>query len=179
MAAGRWYRALLVGPAVAVLLTSCGGSGSAPGAPAGQSSANPSSARQSAAVGGGRTTAGPTAVDHTGTNAGSTTPSAARMTTGDEGGAFAGEDLSAAQAAQLQDAVDAGHQPWRLDQASVASSFAQGRFGWTDVDTMTVDPHTIEVTDRASGQRVVLQLRQPVRSGPDGVWIVVSGARVG
>lgn len=80
-----------------------------------------------------------------------------------------------ATAKELQAAVDAGHQPWRLDPASVAQSFVASRFGWSPATVAMADPHTAEVTDQRTGSIVVLQLRQPVRSGSGGIWAVISG----
>jgi hypothetical protein len=90
-----------------------------------------------------------------------------------------GEDLTADQAAQLQQDVDAGHQPWRLDEIAVAEAFVAGRLGWTDVDARLTDPQTVEVANRPDGATVTLQLQQPVREGPDGIWVVTAGARRG
>jgi hypothetical protein len=131
------------------------------------------------------TTATPTSTTATPTSstadaAGTTPPaSGAGGTTSAVAGTFTGEDLTADQAAQLQQDVDAGHQPWRLDQVAVAEAFVADRLGWTDVDGRTADPHTVEVTNRMGGAAVVLQLTQPVREGPDGIWVVVSGTEVG
>lgn len=83
--------------------------------------------------------------------------------------------MSTASAEELQAATDAGRQPWRLDPASVAASFVASRFGWSSASVAMADPHTAEVTDRRTRSVVVLQLRQPVRSGSAGVWVVVSG----
>ena len=91
------------------------------------------------------------------------------------GTAIPGEALSAAQVAELQHAVDEGHQPWRLDIAAVAEAFTRGELGWTDAQVALADPHTAEVTNGADGRMVTLQLRQPAREGADGIWIVVSG----
>jgi hypothetical protein len=92
---------------------------------------------------------------------------------------LAGEDLTADQAAQLQQAVDAGHQPWRLDEIAVAQAFVADRLGWADVDARLTGPQTVEVANRADGATVTLQLQQPVREGPDGIWVVASGAQPG
>ena len=88
-----------------------------------------------------------------------------------------GEDL--AQAAQLQQDVDAGHQPWRLDEIAVAEAFVADRLGWSDVDARLTDPQTVEVANRPDGATVILQLQQPVRTGPDGIWVVTAGAQRG
>ena len=92
---------------------------------------------------------------------------------------LAGEDLTSDQAAQLQQDVDAGHQPWRLDAVAVAEAFVAGHLGWTDVDSRRTDPQTVEVTNKSDGATVALQLQQPVRTGPDGVWVVAAGPKLG
>jgi hypothetical protein len=172
VAVGR-YREVLVGCVVAGLLTSCAGSGQAPGAPAGQSTA----------VVGAGTTAGPAlgalgSLDQANSTASPpATPAALPSAAGTER-PFAGEGLSDMQATELQAAVDGGHQPWRLDQARVATAFVEGRFGWTEVDSTSLGPLTILVTDRASRQRVALQVRQPARQGSGGIWVVASGVAV-
>jgi hypothetical protein len=95
------------------------------------------------------------------------------------GTTFAGEDVSAEHAADLQREVDEGHEPWRLDQSSVATTFAGHRFGWTDVEIALDDPHTVQVTDTAGRHVVSLQLRQPAREGQTGMWVVDSGVWLG
>jgi hypothetical protein len=92
---------------------------------------------------------------------------------------LAGEDLTADQAAQLQQDVDAGHQPWRLDEIAVAEAFVADQLGWTDVDSRLTDPQTVEVTNQPDGATVTLPLQQPVREGPDGVWVVAAGRQLG
>ncbi|MEZ7236263.1 acyl transferase [Rhodococcus sp. GXMU-t2271] len=92
---------------------------------------------------------------------------------------FPGENLTPEEAGELQRAVDEGSQPWRLDPSLVAQAFVADRFGWSDTEARTADPHTVEVTDRADGSIVVLQLRQPVREGADGIWVVTDGVRIG
>lgn len=93
-------------------------------------------------------------------------------------GKFTGEVFSPAEVAALQSAVDAGHQPWRVDPGQVARAFVETRFGWTGSSVAMADPHTVEITDPAAGTTLVLQLRQPARLGAGGIWIVVSGVRV-
>jgi hypothetical protein len=92
---------------------------------------------------------------------------------------LAGEGLTADQAAQLQQDVDAGHQPWRLDEIAVAEAFVADQLGWTDVDSRLTDPQTVEVTNQSDGAVVTLRLQQPVREGPDGVWVVAAGRQLG
>jgi hypothetical protein len=121
----------------------------------------------------------PTSTSSTvGAAAGTPTPSADVATSTATPG-LAGEDLTADQAAQLQQDVDAGHQPWRLDEVAVAQAFVAGRLGWTDVDARLTDPQTVEVSNRPDSATVTLQLQQPVREGPDGIWVVASGAQPG
>ena len=147
-------RTAVVAVGVTVLLASCAGRPDSTGG-SGTTSAAPTSAAASSET----TTPGD------GTTAASET-------------AFDGEGLSAEQAQALQDEVDAGHQPWRLDQLAVAEAFVAERLGWTDVEARQADPHTIEVTNSADGAIVVLQLRQPAREGAEGIWVVVSGVRI-
>ena len=109
-----------------------------------------------------------------------TSPTAASEETTPPGEtSFPGEDLTPAEAGELQRAVDEGSQPWRLDPSLVAQAFVADRFGWSDTEARTADPHTVEVTDRMDGSIVVLQLRQPVREGADGIWVVTDGVRIG
>jgi hypothetical protein len=91
------------------------------------------------------------------------------------GTTFTGEPTTAEHAPDLQEEVDEGHEPWRLDQSRVASVFASNQFGWDDVEIALEDPHTVQVTDTAGRHVVSLQLRQPVCEGPTGIWVVDSG----
>ncbi|HEU0086402.1 MAG TPA: hypothetical protein VFQ77_01895 [Pseudonocardiaceae bacterium] len=86
--------------------------------------------------------------------------------------------MTSEQAKELQQAVDEGHQPWRTDPKQVAEAFVRGRLGWSNVDAQLADTHTAEVTNRADGRIVTLQLRQPARVGEGGIWTVVSGVWV-
>jgi hypothetical protein len=90
-----------------------------------------------------------------------------------------GEDLTPAAALALQQSVDEGHQPWRLHADMVADAYVRSRFGWDSAVVRLADPHTAEVTNAPDGQIVTLQLRQPVREGPTGIWVVTSGVYVG
>ena len=119
-------------------------------------------------------TASTTSVDAAGTS-----PPSAAVTPSTAPSDLAGEDLTADQAAQLQQDVDAGHQPWRLDAVAVGEAFVADRLGWTDVDARLTDPQTVEVENRADGATVTLQLQQPVREGTDGIWVVVAGEQRG
>ncbi|MBY8861283.1 hypothetical protein K7711_32740 [Nocardia sp. CA2R105] len=89
---------------------------------------------------------------------------------------FPGEGMTVAQVENLQQAVDGGHQPWRLDRVAVAKSFAQARFGWSNAQTSTgAAPNVIYLTN-SDGTRVFVHLIQPATQGPHGIWTVDSGA---
>ncbi|MEC3957558.1 hypothetical protein VMT65_31310 [Nocardia sp. CDC153] len=90
------------------------------------------------------------------------------------GSTFDGEGITGQQAADLQQAVDTGHQPWRLDRVAVAKAFVQARFGWTNVQTSTGAPTVVFVTN-ADGTKVSLHLAQPATKGDTGIWVVASG----
>ncbi|MFE3195000.1 hypothetical protein ACFXHA_38755 [Nocardia sp. NPDC059240] len=90
------------------------------------------------------------------------------------GTTFTGEGLTDAQAQTEQQAVDGGHQPWRLDTVMVAKAFVQGRFGWTNVQTSTGAPMVVFVTNQ-DGSKVTLHLIQPATKGDKGIWEVDSG----
>jgi hypothetical protein len=47
------------------------------------------------------------------------------------GTTFTGEPITAEHPADLQEEVDEGHEPWRLDQSRVASVFASNRSAGT------------------------------------------------
>lgn len=160
----RW--ALAGGTALALLLTSCGGDDG------GQSASTTSTttvAPTTSSAPPATSSTPPTSGNGNGNGSGVPTP----------GTTFAGENIDAEHAADLQEEVDDGHEPWRLDQSSVATMFAANRFGWTDVEIALDDPHTVQVTDTATGQLISLQMRQPVREGETGIWVVDSGVWLG
>jgi hypothetical protein len=150
-------RVAALGAGAALLLTSCF-SGAYGSGPSSDTSANGSASTTTAA--GGTAEA----------------PSTATKTT-DDSPAFSGEHFTADEAAQLQTEVDNGQHTWRLDEMTVAQSFVRSRFGWTRVYAALAFPETIQVTNRAGGDVVTLQLRQPVRTGPGGIWVVDNGVR--
>ncbi|MGV9664773.1 acyl transferase [Nocardia niigatensis] len=90
------------------------------------------------------------------------------------GKTFPGEGLTAEQARDLQQAVEGGHQPWRLDRIQVAKSFVQQRFGWTTVQASADGPSSVVVTNQ-DGSKVTLQVSQPVTQGGQGIWVVGGG----
>ncbi|WP_210716629.1 hypothetical protein [Amycolatopsis acididurans] len=149
--------------ALAALIGACGGNTQAPPATTTTTSPAPGSATTTQATTPPRTT---TTVK--------TTPTTAQQGPA-AGTTFAGEGMSAHDADALQDSVDQGHQPWRIDAASVAATFVLTRFGWNNPDVALADPHTAEVTNPADGRVVSLQLRQPAHEGAGGIWVVDSG----
>jgi hypothetical protein len=79
----------------------------------------------------------------------------------------------AAEAAALQAAVDNGSQPWLLDPAEVAVSYASAAYGWTDAEAQPGPGGIIEVR-RPGGQRLALTVAQPGRTGKSGIWVVTT-----
>jgi hypothetical protein len=79
-------------------------------------------------------------------------------------------------AAALQEQVDAGSQPWLLDPAELARSFAATAYGWSEVTVEPDGDRTVEVRG-PGGASAVLTLAQPVRSGPGGIWVVTAATR--
>jgi hypothetical protein len=173
--AGVRTRRTLVGAGiVALLVTGCGGDSEdaapvATTAPATTSSSPPSEDGASARAPSHSDELGPDDSGHA--EDGDDVPA--------PGTKLVGENMSAEHAADLQKAVDQGHEPWRLDQSSVATMFTRDRLGWTDVDVALDDPHTVQVTDRTSRHLVSLQMRQPVHEGDTGIWVVDSGVWLG
>jgi hypothetical protein len=157
----RTLRRLVPAIAMVSVLAACGGDQGAP--------ADSAPSTSTAATTGEPATSSPP----TGSTA---SPGDATLTPGT---ALPGESLSADEAAALQQSVDEGHQPWRLDPAMVAEAYVRSSLGWDDVEVAMADPHTVEVTHRADGRIVTLQVRQPVREGTGGIWVVTDGAYVG
>lgn len=169
----RAGRAVAATWAVVLLLAACGGDGEKAAAPATTTTITASSPPP---TDDGAAPPAPGNVDGPGPGDGQQPPA------GDvpaPGTTITGENISAEHAADLQEEVDEGHEPWRLDQSSVAAVFASNRFGWTDVEIALDDPHTVQVTEKASGHGVSLQMRQPVREGETGIWVVDSGVWLG
>jgi hypothetical protein len=79
-------------------------------------------------------------------------------------------------AVALQEQVDAGSQPWLLDPAELARSFAATAYGWSEVTVEPNDEKSVEVSGPGGG-RAVLTVDQPVRSGPGGIWVVTAATR--
>jgi hypothetical protein len=76
-----------------------------------------------------------------------------------------------AQARELQDSVDAGHQPWLLSAESVALAYAQGELGLVAPYAERVGPGAYQVRSHHGEGEATLYLAQPVRHD-NGVWVV-------
>jgi hypothetical protein len=76
-----------------------------------------------------------------------------------------------AQARELQDSVDAGHQPWQLSAESVATAYAQGELHLFAPYAEQVGPAAYQVRSHHGEWEATLYLAQPVRHD-NGVWVV-------
>ena len=76
-----------------------------------------------------------------------------------------------AQARELQDSVDAGHQPWLLSAESVSIAYAQGELHLFAPYTQQVGPGAYQVRSHHGEWEATLYLAQPVRHD-NGVWVV-------
>lgn len=83
----------------------------------------------------------------------------------------------AADAAALQAGVDRGSQPWLLDPAEVAVSYAAAAHGWNGAQATPAPagsgPTTVDVRS-TDGRRLSLTLTQPARTGRGGIWVVTA-----
>lgn len=78
----------------------------------------------------------------------------------------------------LQVEVDRGHMPWRLDSLEVARADGQ-ELGFAAGDGFTPGPAPSATTTREAVVRVVhagrpyeIRLIQPIRTGPDAIWVI-------
>jgi len=76
-----------------------------------------------------------------------------------------------AQAKELQDSVDAGHQPWRLSAESVALAYAQGELQLFAPYADRVGPGAYQVRSHHGEWAATVYLAQPVRHD-NGIWVV-------
>jgi hypothetical protein len=76
-----------------------------------------------------------------------------------------------AQARELQDSVDAGHQPWQLSAESVALAYAQGELHLFAPYAEQVGPAAYQVRSHHGEWEATVYLAQPVRHD-NGVWVV-------
>jgi hypothetical protein len=80
-----------------------------------------------------------------------------------------------AQAIELQQAVDAGRQPWLLDPSEVAIAYASAELGMTSPQAVRSSAGIVDVREGTGGRVVTVTLVQPVRKGPGGIWVVTAG----
>jgi hypothetical protein len=78
-----------------------------------------------------------------------------------------------AQAIDLQQSADAGHQPWLLDPEQVAAAWARSELhiSQPNVSRISATRYAVRV---AANSETILTLAQPVRAGRGGIWIVTA-----
>jgi hypothetical protein len=76
-----------------------------------------------------------------------------------------------AQARELQDSVDAGHQPWRLSAWMVARAYAETELHLFGPFVEQVGPAAYQVRSHNGEWEATVYLAQPVRH-TDGIWVV-------
>ncbi len=74
----------------------------------------------------------------------------------------------------LQRAVTEGHQPWRLSAADVAAACT---FGAPEAQVEPAGTNRFQVSQPSTGQRVIVDLAQPL--GPGTVWVVTGVTPLG
>ncbi len=93
-----------------------------------------------------------------------------------------GESLDQQKLQELQDAVDNGHQPWRLDPLFIAKT-ESSKYGFKDTDEFTLvskelaeyaGTYIAEVEAIHDNEKYIIQLIQPVKIGDEGIWVVNS-----
>jgi hypothetical protein len=77
-----------------------------------------------------------------------------------------------AQAREIQDGADAGHQPWLLSPERVATSYGAAELGLYQPVARRAGPNAYEVGATGSEWAAKLYLAQPVRQGTGGIWVV-------
>ena len=76
-----------------------------------------------------------------------------------------------AQARELQDGADAGHQPWLLSAEQVSTAYAEAELGLFGPAAEQVGPAAYQVRSHNGEWEATLYLAQPIRSN-NGVWVV-------
>jgi hypothetical protein len=76
-----------------------------------------------------------------------------------------------AQARELQDSVDAGHQPWRLSAWMVARAYAETELHLFGPFVEQVGPAAYQVRSHNGEWEATVYLAQPVRH-TNGIWVV-------
>ncbi len=85
-----------------------------------------------------------------------------------------------AQARAVQQAVDDGHQPWRTDPAQVVAAYTRAVLlpGSAQPLVRQVGPHTFQVRKPGGEVIATVQVTQPLRQGPGGIWVVTHVDRI-
>jgi len=80
----------------------------------------------------------------------------------------------------LQDAVDDGHQPWRASAVDVAAAYAEAVLlpGPEQPTVRRTNPHTVAVSTPSGKLIAIVQLAQPVKQGPEGIWVITRVDRI-
>jgi hypothetical protein len=81
---------------------------------------------------------------------------------------------TSADATALQAQVDRGSQPWLLDPSEVAIAYAAAAHDWPDAEAYPGPDGTSVDVRNADGERLILSLAQPGRTGSDGIWVVTA-----
>jgi len=83
------------------------------------------------------------------------------------------------QAYAVQDAVDNGHQPWRLSPTGVAGAYAEAVLlpGPAQASVRRINPHTVAVRDPSGTLIATVDLAQPVKRGFGGIWVITRVGR--
>ena len=76
------------------------------------------------------------------------------------------------QARRIQQAVDDGHQPWRLDPFAVVAAYARGALGIADPAVRGGGETLFAVAPRGGEIIGHVRIAQPGRQGPRGIWVV-------
>ena len=87
-------------------------------------------------------------------------------------GAFPGDVRTVAQAREVQRAVDAGHQPWRLRAIQVAATYVAAGLGWANATVQEVNARTFRATAPGIRASATVDLAQPVGLGTGAIWVV-------
>ena len=80
------------------------------------------------------------------------------------------------EARTLQASADAGHQPWLLSPALVATSYGAAKLELYQPVARRVGANAYEVGATGSEWVAKLDLAQPVRQGAGGVWVITRTA---
>lgn len=80
----------------------------------------------------------------------------------------------------MQDAVDYGHQPWRTSAVDVAAACAEAVLlpGPEQPTVRRTNPHTVAVRTPSGKLVAIVQLAQPVKQGPEGLWVITRVDRI-